>query len=148
MNKKTVVRVDLKTPPLWNELSNLLGKFLKHFALFGGAIRDTCLDKPIKDYDVRGWVENQEEERRILASLKNAGYDVREVPSAGTGRIRYCFKFSGSEVDLTLTRIPDHCRYPWVPFEAVAIERATAADAGISSVAMDKEGWGYATSDF
>ncbi len=107
MSKKAVVRVDLKVPPLWSELSKLLGKFLKHFALFGGAIRDTCLDKPIKDYDVRGWVQNQEEERRVVTNLKNAGYDVREVPSPATGRIRYCFKFLGCEVDLIITEIPE-----------------------------------------
>ena len=141
---KTVVPASISQPPGWSDISRLLKAHgAELYALFGGAIRDTDLGVPVNDYDVRVWM-NLDDSLRFLNSLKQS-VNIRETPSAGTGRIRYCFIWNGYAVDLSIRPIPLDCSSA---LEVVAIERAGDSDAGLCSVAMDPNGQGFATTEY
>ena len=149
------IAVDLvNTPPLLDECFQLLqASGAIHFALFGGAIRDadygTRHSKPyhIKDYDLRVWLPEHDYDQQtqlFVTNLEqNTGLTAQEIPSPGTGRIRYCLNYAGVEFDISVRPIPEAWRDRTIPPEAVAIDRACDSDAGICSVAIDsqKQAW-------
>lgn len=141
---RTISHVRTAMPLGWRSISKLLASLgVEHFALFGGAIRDSDLKVPINDYDVRVWMSFNEVPA-FLNSLKFKT-EVQEKPSAGTGRIRYCFDYLGFSVDLTIRAIPQGSK---LFVETVAKERASDCDVGLSSVAMDPLGNAYATEEY
>jgi hypothetical protein len=134
-------------PPLWYPLSDYLWNLgLTNHALFGGAIRDTNLRCKINDYDVRGWLHPNQ----LPDFLERLKFDsnVVETPSLGTGIIRYVFDFENRPVDLSIRPIPNEFTKMTIPMDAVAKERATASDIGLSSVATDPDGITYATLEY
>lgn len=111
-----------------------------HYALFGGAVRDAEYNArhdakiPIKDYDIRIWIGETENQFQILNTLDAAfGVKFEMIPSAGTGRLRYCAIFNGTEIDISVRQMSINSLLP----RAVAIERAQDSDIGISSCAVD-----------
>lgn len=145
---KTVHKIRLnKQPPGWNKVAKLLAfNGANLFALFGGAIRDTDLGKPVNDYDVRVWMDSGEAQA-FLSALR-CRVQVNEVPSVGTGKIRYCFSYAGFNVDLSIRPIPRSWVGLHIPIDAVAIERAGDSDAGLCSVALDPVGRAFATEEY
>lgn len=134
-------------PPLLTPVFNLLVQAgARHFALFGGAVRDADYAarhgeiRPIKDYDLRVWLPEDKE----AGFVRSLGENVRLTPSAGTGRIRYCLDFMGAELDISVRTFPS-VDYP---AEAVAQDRAADADIGLCSVAIDSLGRAWATAEY
>ena len=131
-------------PPLWNSLSDFLWHLgLRYYALFGGAIRDTDLGLPVNDYDVRGWLDSWE--LPIFLERLKATCTVVETPSLGTGLIRYIFEYEGFPVDLSIRPFPTE---DYRAYDAPAKERAMAADASLSSVALDPDGNAWSTLEY
>lgn len=124
------------------------------FALFGGAVRDADYAayhgeyRPVNDYDLRVWLPGDAHEERVREYVARLGglaaTPVREVPSAGTGRIRYCLDYRGAEMDVSI-RTPVTTS---LAVARVAIERAGDSDAGLSSVAIAPDGTAWATSEY
>lgn len=146
-------------PPLLHDLFKLLKDAgVEYFALFGGAVRDAnyaaYYDKAVKinDYDVRVWLPEdvfEAAQTGFLSRLaKIANTDIREVPSAGTGRIRYCLTFQQAEIDISIRPIASSSpKYKPLP-AAVAIDRARDCDIGLSAVAIDSTGQAWARAEY
>lgn len=147
------------TPPLLTPVfEGLVRAGATHFALFGGAIRDADysarhgVNRPVKDYDIRIWlpaadIENQTQ--TLVENLQDAfNTTARLTPSAGTGRIRYCFDFGGSELDISIRPMPDIFDGTTPPVEAVARDRAFDSDIGICAVAIDPSGQVWARPEY
>ena len=134
------------------------------FALFGGAVRDTDyaafhgLESQVNDYDIRVWLpedDHEERKREFVARLGMlAGTAIREVPSAGTGVIRYCLDYRGVELDVSVRRPLAEVdnvdvRAPSLATLStgalVAIERVKESDIGLSSVAIGSDGSAWET---
>jgi hypothetical protein len=147
MQPASTNRIELSAlPPLAAPIFDILqAAGARAFCLFGGALRDAdhnsrwCDTRPIKDYDIRIWLEASGPDEETLVQNIATGLQatVRVVPSPGTGRSRYCFDFAGSEVDISIRQAPSQYAGCVIPIEAVALERAADSDIGISSVAMD-----------
>lgn len=146
-------------PPLLKSVFDGLAKAsATHFALFGGAIRDADysarhgVNRPVKDYDIRIWLAPQNIETQtqtLVERLRDAfNTTVRLTPSAGTGRIRYCFDFSGGELDISIRPVPDIYAGKIPPVEAVARDRAFDSDIGICAVAIDPSGQAWARPEY
>lgn len=124
------------------------------FALFGGAPRDADYaarhseDRPVNDYDLRVWLPEADHEERIRQFTSRIGSiartEVREVPSAGTGRIRYCLNVNGAEMDVSIRHLPGIA----LAVASVAIERASDSDIGLSSVAIASDRTAWATREY
>src|SRR5689334_10670151 len=82
-------------------------------AAFGGAIRDADCGayygweaSRIKDYDIRVWLPADNHEARVAAFAARlgaaAGTEVQVVPSAGSGRPRYCLLYRGLDLDISI----------------------------------------------
>lgn len=122
---------------------------VEQYALFGGAVRDTDyaayhgIDRTIKDYDVRVWLPSEEYDQQLLEFVANLGRvtvsPLRIVPAGGTSHVRYCFEFSGTEMDVSIRPRKNGTRL----IAATAIDRASDADIGLSAVAIapDKTIW-------
>lgn len=122
---------------------------VEQYALFGGAVRDTDyaayhgVDRAIKDYDVRVWLPPEEYDQQLAEFVANLGKvtisPLRTVPAGGTPHVRYCFEFSGTEMDVSVRPGKDGAR----SVAATAIDRALDADIGLSAVAIapDKTAW-------
>lgn len=132
-------------PPLAREIfARLAAAGLPKAAIFGGCVRDAdCSvawreEVPIKDYDVRVWIEDASPSgtRDAVVRLEAAlGVQSRIEPSLGTGRPRHAFDFAGAELDVSFRTAP---MAPGADApEAVAIDRALDSDAALSSVALD-----------
>lgn len=149
---KTVSKINLSgTPPLLREIFNIISRAgAKHYALFGGAIRDADYGayhnapRTINDYDIRIWLPPEQEH----AFVTNLGPDVRRVPSAGTGRIRYCLNYNGAELDISVRNIPEQFKGEEIPIEAVAQNRAADSDIGLCSIAIDPSGTAWGTPEY
>jgi len=131
--------------------------------LFGGAVRDADyaayhrIPRPINDYDLRILLPDDNHAERteafVAALAVAAKNDVREVPSAGTGRIRHCVYLDlGStgivDMDVSIRRastIPD-LRSDGVA--AVAKERVSESDIGLSSVVIASNGIVWASREY
>jgi len=131
--------------------------------LFGGAVRDADYaayhseHRPISDYDLRILLpdDNHAERTEAFAAAlaKAAGNEVREVPSAGTGRIRHCVYLDlGSmgvvDMDVSVRRestIPDLQSEGIV---ALAKERVSESDIGLSSVVIASNGIAWASREY
>lgn len=131
--------------------------------LFGGAPRDADYaayyreQRPINDYDLRILLPDDNHEERIEAFAAAlgaaAGSAVREVPSAGTGRIRHCVALEVSstqtiEMDVSVRRessIPDLSAKG---LEALARERVTESDIGLSSVVIAANSIAWAAKEY
>lgn len=132
-------------PPLVREIFVRMAKAgARHFALFGGAIRDADYNarhgenRRIMDYDIRIWTNPRQDEGNTVLRLEREFQSAaRHEPSAGTGRIRYCFDFMGSELDISLRLIPAQYAGGLVSISAVAQDRAGDSDIGICAVAID-----------
>lgn len=126
-----------------------------HFALFGGSIRDADYavrhkqPRAIKDYDLRIWLPAENYDAHLksfiakLASVSDMA--IEEMPSAGTGRIRYGLNLKGAELDISVRPIHNLSS---LPLSAVAKDRAEDSDIGICSVAIDATGQAYATPEY
>jgi hypothetical protein len=157
---KTPHIIQLKgTPPQLQGCFDLLrAAGAEHFALFGGAIRDADYAarhseiRPAKDYDLRVWLPAEGYEHHLLLLIRNlgalSGVDIRETPSAGTGRIRYCLDYCDVELDVSVRPVPDVFGGKKPPAEAVARDRAADSDIGICSVAIDPLGQAWATPEY
>jgi hypothetical protein len=113
-----------------------------NFALFGGAIRDACLERTINDYDIRIGMNKIEADWFIDHLEKH--FVVSTKISEGTGKIRHCFEMLDATVDLSIRHYTTIESYDFI-----AQERAMDADIGISAVATS--GWTdntYARSEF
>lgn len=146
--KKRVDTVKLsKLPVMWDSLARFLSSLgATNLALFGGAPRDSDLGREVNDYDIRVWMSD-EKVPTFLALLRGR-VNVTDTPQKGSDRIRYCFDYRGVKVDLSIRPIPDRYLGKYIPVGAVARERATGADVGISSVAIDPIGVAYATDEY
>lgn len=144
------------TPPLLYECFELLHQCdAQYFACFGGAIRDADYakrhNKPcnINDYDIRVWFLAHQYDRQLevfLKKLKNQ-HAVDEVPSLGNDQIRYCITYKGVELDISVRPAPKEYN-SFIPLEAVARERASDSDVGLSSVAIDSLGRAWAMPEY
>ena len=124
------------------------------FALFGGAARDADYaahyneDRPVNDYDLRVWLPEEDHDERIRQFTSRMGIvartEIREVPSAGTGRIRYCLNVNGAEMDVSIRPMPRIS----LAIASVAIERASDSDIGLSSIAMASDRTAWATPEY
>lgn len=131
--------------------------------LFGGAVRDADyaayhnVHRPINDYDLRILLPDDNHEERIevfaAALAVAAGNEVREVPSAGTGRIRHCVYLdlgrSGViDMDVSVRKestIPDlHAE----GIAALAKERVFESDIALSSVVIASNGIAWASREY
>lgn len=130
-----------------------------YFALFGGAIRDADYAarhqqaRPIKDYDLRVWLSTKEEDfeavqNAFLSKLSDiAKTGINTEPCPGTNNVHYCFQYEGIELDVSIRAIP--AIYQHQPhLSAVAIDRASSSDIGISSVAIDSSGQAWARPEY
>lgn len=154
---KTIQQIELHAQPLdVAQCSEILSETDPEapFALFGGAARDADYgachheDRPVTDYDLRVWLPKHDHEERVLQFVTRmeevAGTEVREVPSAGTGRIRYCLNVNGAEMDVSIRHLPEIA----LAVASVAIERASDSDIGLSSVAIAPDGTAWATPEY
>lgn len=147
MNKRIDVVKLNKSPVMWDSLVRFLTLLgATNLALFGGAPRDADLGITPNDYDIRVWLDD--DKAVVFLSRLRAKVQVQEVPSLGTGRIRYCFEYRGVKVDLSIRPIPDRYIGKYIPLNAVAKERAGEADLGLSSVAIDPIGLAYGTDEY
>lgn len=147
MNKNIAPVKLAKNPVMWDSLVRFLSLLgATNLALFGGAPRDADLGIEPNDYDIRVWLND--DRAVVFLSRLRAKVEVHEVPSQGTGRIRYCFDYRGVKVDLSIRPIPDYYLGRYIPVAAVARERAGEADIGLSSVAIDPIGMAYATDEY
>lgn len=123
-------------------------------AIFGGAIRDTYYaahwgNVPrVNDYDVRVWLPDDEYAGREAEFAQRlgeaAGYPVEHKLSAGTNRVRYYVTMNDAELDVSVR--PKAAAD--ISGDAIAIDRAGDADAGLSSVALARNGNLWATPEF
>jgi hypothetical protein len=130
---------------------------VKHFAIFGGAVRDTdyaayhAKKIKVKDYDIRIWLPSDHYESHLQAFIDQlvlyTKADIKKVPCGGTN-ISYCFMYQETEFDISIRPIPqDYANKP-VPLGAVAIDRANSSDIGLSSVAIDPSGQAWAKPEY
>jgi hypothetical protein len=154
---KIIERVILDAqPPGINDCFALLHEVAPEapFALFGGAVRDAHyaaywgVPPQLNDYDVRVWLPADEHEAHTEAFVRHlgevSGSEIEHKPSAGTGRIRYYFAMGGIELDVSVRKPVTTS----LAVARVAIERASDADAGLSSVAIAPDGTAWATPEF
>ncbi len=131
--------------------------------LFGGAVRDADYaayhneQRPINDYDLRVLLPDDDHDERIAAFASRlavaAGSEVRETPSAGTGRIRHCVSLDLNrlgvvEMDVSIRQmslIPD---LSVRGLAALATERVTESDIGLSSVVIAADGVAWAAKEY
>ena len=144
----------LALPELAPDIFNQLARAgARHSAIFGGAPRDADyaarhqVDKPVRDYDVRIWIEPTDHEfhkQLVLDRLRIVFGPMVPMPGLGNGPMRYIFNYKGSELDVSIRPIPEHFRYRQIPVGAVAYDRAQDSDIGLSSVALDPtlQAWG------
>lgn len=124
------------------------------FALFGGAIRDSDyaarhnLQWPVNDYDLRVWLPQDYHDERVQDFARHmgavAGVPVEEVPSLGSGRIRYYLTLPHMEMDVSIRPEPNR------PYDVteVARTRAMDADIGLSSVAIASTFQAFAATEY
>jgi hypothetical protein len=134
------------------------------FALFGGAVRDTDyaafhgIAAHVNDYDLRVWLPTDDHEERKLEFVARLGTlahtAIREVPSAGTGIIRYRLDYRGAEMDVSIRPPVTYIRDVNIQTASadnlsvgsrVAIERVKESDIGLSSVAIGSDGTAWET---
>ena len=132
-----VFRVD-KRPPKWDYVCDLLRDAgVKYFTLFGGAVRDADLGRPISDYDVRIWLpeENFETElHRFLLDLPPGRFKIIPCPGSTT-KVRYVLELQHLLLDISVRP------YTGTPsIYAPAHAQIMKANAGISAIAMDPRG--------
>jgi hypothetical protein len=113
--------------------------------------------RPINDYDLRVLLPDDNYDERVEAFASSFGVAaktvVREVPSAGTGRIRHCvsldLKQLGTvEMDVSLRPMSS---VPGVSAGGLAIlaaERVTESDIGLSSVVIASDGVAWAAQKY
>jgi hypothetical protein len=156
--KKTIERVALDAePPGLYDCFDLLREVAPEtpFALFGGAVRDAHyaahwgLPSGLNDYDIRVWLPEDDHAAHTEAFVRRlgkiSGGEVAYKPSAGTGRIRYYVILEeGTELDISVRNPANTSR----AVASVAIDRASDADAGLSSVAIAPDGTAWATPEF
>lgn len=155
--QKAINQIELAAaPPALDQCFSLLREADPEapFALFGGVIRDTDYaayhgePRPVNDYDLRVWLPEDDHEARMQEFVAHlgaaAGTAIRETPSAGTGRIRYCLNYHGAEMDVSV-RPPVTSS---LAVATVAIERAKDIDIGLSSVAIASDGSAWATPEY
>ena len=150
----------LATPPAYEACFDVLSAAEPEapFVLFGGAVRDADYaayynaPRPINDYDLRILLPDDNHEERIEAFAAAlsvaAGNEVREVPSAGTGRIRHCVsldlgRLGIAEMDVSVRRMSAIPDLQTNGLATLATERVTESDAGLSAVviAADSVAW-------
>lgn len=146
-------------PPRMHECFALLRKAgADYFALYGGAVRDADYagrhKKPmkIKDYDIRVWLPAENYQKNLDAFVSKlaqaAGTVVCEETAPGTDRIRYCFNFKDTEIDISVRPVPALYKNRDIPVEAVAVDRANDSDVALSSVAIDANDCGWARPEY
>lgn len=128
------------------------------FALFGGAVRDADYaayhhkSVTIKDYDLRIWftLDDFDNQTALFIKKLNAltGEEVKLVPSAGTGRIRYVILYKETELDISIRPIPMQFNGKTISSETIAMERAFDSDVGISAVAIASNKQAYARHEY
>jgi hypothetical protein len=131
--------------------------------LFGGAVRDADyaayhnVHRSINDYDLRILLPDDNHEERteafVAALAVAARNEVREVPSAGTGRIRHCVyldlgRLGIIDMDVSVRRESTIPNLHSEGVAAVAKERASESDIGLSSVAIASNGIAWASREY
>lgn len=131
--------------------------------LFGGAVRDADYaayhraHRPINDYDLRILLPDDDHAERTeafaAALAVAAGNEVREVPSAGTGRIRHCVyldmgRLGIVDMDVSVRRESTIPNLHAEGIAALAKERVSESDIGLSSVVIASNGIAWASREY
>lgn len=120
-----------------------------HYALFGGAVRDTdCAARyniacAIKDYDIRIWMTPERWDDFLARVARHVNAPLQRAPAPGTDRLRYLVQLNGHELDLSFGNINVE-QMQALPINAVAIDRIFNSDIALSAVAIDPTGQAWA----